>query len=85
FYIRKRDPGDTTSFDCGGHWFQSMAGRYLRGSILAQGDLDMWEILGAIKGAGYDGPIVIEFEGFEDPLYASKVSLDNARRIWNEV
>lgn len=85
FYIRKRDPGDTTSFDCGGHWFQSMAGRYLRGSILAQGDLDMWEILGEIKGAGYDGPIAIEFEGFEDPLYASKVSLDNARRIWNEV
>ena len=85
FYIRKRDPGDTTAFDCGGHWFQSMAGRYLRGSILAQGDLDMWEILGAIKGAGYDGPIVIEFEGFEDPFYASKVSLDNARRIWDEV
>ena len=49
FYIRKRDPGDTTMFDCGGHWFLSMAGRYLRGSILAQGDLDIWEILGEIK------------------------------------
>ena len=85
FYIRHRDPGDATEFDCSGAWFRSNAGRFLRGSILAQGDLDMWEILGAIKGAGYDGHIAIEFEGFEESKYASKVSLDNARRIWNEV
>ncbi len=85
FYIRKRDPGDSTMFDCGGHWFRSMAGRFLRGSILAQGDLDIWEILGEIKHSGYDGAIAIEFEGFEEPKYASKVGLDNARRIWNEV
>ncbi|MBQ8088657.1 MAG: sugar phosphate isomerase/epimerase [Clostridia bacterium] len=85
FYIRKRNPGDTTLFDCGGHWFQSMGGKFLRGSILAQGDLDIWEILSAIKHSGYDGAIAIEFEGFEEPKYASKVSLDNARRIWNEV
>jgi sugar phosphate isomerase/epimerase len=85
FYIRRRDPGDTTEFDCGGHWFRSNVGRYLRGSIMGQGDLDMYEILGQIKSAGYDGNIAIEFEGFEEPKYASKVSLDNARRIWNEV
>lgn len=85
FYIRKRDPGDSTMFDCGGHWFRSMAGRYLRGSILAQGDLDIWEILGEIKHSGYDGAIAIEFEGFEESRYASKVGLDNARRIWDEV
>ncbi len=85
FYIRRRDPGDTTEFDCGGHWFRSNQGRYLRGSILAQGDLDLYEILGAIKGAGYDGNIAIEFEGFEDCKYASRVSLDNARRIWDLV
>ena len=85
FYIRKRDPGDTTLFDCGGHWFRSMANRYLRGAILAQGDLDIWEILGAIKHSGYDGNIAIEFEGLEESRYATRVSLDNARRIWNEV
>ncbi len=85
FYIRRRDPGDTTEFDCGGHWFRSMAGKYLRGAILAQGDLDIWEILEKLKSAGFDGPIAIEFEGLEDPKYASRVSLDNARRIWGEV
>ena len=85
FYVRRRDPGDTTEFDCGGHWFRSNAGKYLRGSILGQGDLVVYEILGAVKAAGYDGNIAIEFEGFEDARYASRVSLDNARRIWREV
>jgi sugar phosphate isomerase/epimerase len=79
FYIRRRNPsGD-------GSWFQSNMGRYLRGSIVGQGDMDMYEIIGQIKKSGYDGNIAIEFEGFEEPAYASKVSLDNARRIWDEV
>ena len=80
--IRKRDPGDTTQFDCGGHWFRSKAGKYLRGAILAQGDLDIYEILGTIKHSGYDGDIAIEFEGLEDGRYATGVGLSNARRIW---
>ena len=84
FYIRRNDPGDSTQFDCGGHWFKSLAGRYLRGAILAQGDLDVPAMLGAIKHSGYDGPIVIEFEGLEDAPYATSVSLANARRIWDE-
>ena len=39
----------------------------------------------ALKKAGYDGSIAIEFEGFEDAQYATAVSLENARRIWEEV
>ena len=84
FYIRKRDPGDTTQFDCGGHWFRSKAGKYLRGAILAQGDLDIYEFLGTIKHSGYDGDIAIEFEGLEDGRYATGVGISNARRIWEE-
>ena len=85
FYIRTRDPGDATQFDCAGSWFRSRGGKYLRGAILAQGDLDMWSILHSIKASGYDGDIVIEFEGLEDAPYASAVGMQNARRIWNEV
>ena len=85
FYIRKRDPGDSTLFDCGGHWFRSRAGKYLRGAILAQGDLDVYAILGALKKSGYDGCVAVEFEGLEDARYATGVSLANARRIWDEV
>ena len=85
FYIRTRDPGDSTQFDCAGSWFRSRGGKYLRGAILAQGDLDLWAILGSLKAAGYDGDIAIEFEGLEDAPYASAVGIQNARRIWNEV
>ena len=85
FYIRFRDPGDSTQFDCGGHWFRSRAGKYLRGAILAQGDLDVYAILGALKKSGYDGCVAVEFEGLEDARYATGVSLANARRIWDEV
>lgn len=85
FYIRHRDPGDTTQFDCGGHWFRSRAGKFLRGAILAQGDIDIYAVLKALKDAKYDGDIAIEFEGLEDPEYATGVSLMNARRIYEEV
>lgn len=85
FYIRRRDPGDTTQFDCGGHWFRSYAGKYLRGSIMGQGDLDMYAILGELKKNGFDGNLMIEFEGLEEPSYATAVSMANARRIWDEV
>ncbi|GHU72000.1 sugar phosphate isomerase [Clostridia bacterium] len=85
FYIRRTDPGDAHDFDCAGSWFQTQAGRYLRGSILGQGDLDIVEILSAVKHSGYDGAIAIEFEGLEEPQYATKVSLDNARRFWDSI
>ena len=84
FYIRTRDPGDAHLFDCAGTWFRSRGGKYLRGSILAQGDLDIPEILSALKRSGYDGDVVIEFEGLEDARYASAVGMQNARRIWEE-
>ncbi len=85
FYIRTRDPGDSTQFDCAGSWFRSRAGKYLRGAILAQGDLDIYACLAALKHAGYDGNIAIEFEGLEEAKYASSVSIKNARRILEEV
>lgn len=83
FYIRERDPGDATQFDCSGSWFRSTGGKYLRGSIMGQGDLDMYKIIGDIKKSGFDGYILVEFEGMEDCLYGTKVSLDNLKRIYN--
>jgi len=86
FFIRPphKDPGDTTQFDCSGAWFRSVGGRYLKGSILGQGDLDMAEIIRAIKEFGFDGNIYIEFEGTEDCYYGTKVSLDNLKRLYAE-
>jgi sugar phosphate isomerase/epimerase len=84
FYIRSRDPGDATQFDCSASWFRSVYGRYLRGSILAQGDLDMYKIIALIKQSGFNGPIFIEYEGMEDCYYGTKVSLDNLKRIYKD-
>jgi sugar phosphate isomerase/epimerase len=87
FYIRpeNRNPGDATQFDCSGAWFRSVGGRYLRGSILGQGDLDMVDIIRSVKASGFNGNIFIEYEGMEDCYYGTKVSLDNLKRIYGEV
>ncbi len=87
FYIRSesRNPGDASQFDCSNSWFRSRSGNYLRGAILGQGDLDIPAVIRTIKKYGFDGNIFIEFEGMEDCLYGTKVSLDNLKRIWTEV
>jgi sugar phosphate isomerase/epimerase len=85
FYIRpaSRDPGDASQFDCSNSWFRSVSGKFLRGSILGQGDIDIPMIVDYIKQFGFDGDIFIEYEGMEDCLYGTKVSLDNLKRIWD--
>ena len=85
FYMRETDPGDATQFDCSGAWFRSAGGQYLRGSILGQGDLDIVGIIREIKHSGFSGNIFVEYEGMEDCLYGTKVSLDNLKRIYYQV
>ena len=79
FYYRPsyRNPGDG--------WFRTTSGNYLRGAIVGQGDIDMYEVIRQIKNSGYDGYISIEFEGKEECKWGTKTALDNAIRIWNEV
>lgn len=79
FYYRpeKYNPGEG--------WFQTTSGNYLRGSIIGHGDIDIYEIIKVIKHSNYDGYISIEFEGMEDCKKGSKISIDNVRRIWEQV
>lgn len=79
FYVRPsyRNPGTG--------WFTTVSGNYLRGAIVGQGDIDMWEVLRVIKTSGYDGPISIEFEGMEACRSGTEHAFHNAMRIWNEV
>lgn len=80
FYYRPfyQHPGE-------GRWFKSLYGNYLRGSIFGQGDLPVREILRYIKQSGYDGYVSLEFEGMEECKEGTGISLDNIRRIWDEV
>ena len=88
FYIRPADrmvtEGEASCF--GGRWFPTCSGKtLLRGSILGQGDLDIWNILSIVKHAGYDQHISIEFEGMEECCAATDMCLKTARYIWNHV
>jgi sugar phosphate isomerase/epimerase len=79
FYIRPYDehPG-------GGVWFETANGNYLRGAIVGHGDLPIRKIVKLVKASGYDGYITVEFEGMEECKSASKIAMDNLRRLWNE-
>jgi sugar phosphate isomerase/epimerase len=79
FYLR---PGNK---EYGDGWFPTASGNVLRGAIVGQGDIDMWEVIRTIKQSGYDGYISIEFEGKEPCTYGTKTGLEHARRIWDSV
>ncbi|MFD0717628.1 sugar phosphate isomerase/epimerase family protein [Paenibacillus sp. GCM10027626] len=79
FYLRPANENP------GRGWFPTMAGNYLRGAIAGQGDINMREVLRAVKESGYDGYLSIEFEGMEDCRLGSEIGLENVRRIWDEV
>ena len=89
FYIRRADrlTGNGGLFRCdSGCWFSSNSGvSMLRGSILAQGDLDIWTILGYIRDAGYNGFVSVEFEGMEDGKIGSETGMNAARYILENI
>lgn len=67
--------------DPGEGWFPSRGGRFLRGAIIGHGDVPVLQCLRAMKRAGYDGVLSIEFEGMEEPLTGIRVGLANLRRL----
>jgi sugar phosphate isomerase/epimerase len=73
FYIRDTDPGEG--------WFRSRGGKYLRGAIVGNGDLDLVSVARSIRESGYAGYVSIEFEGAEDCLLGIRRGLANARRL----
>lgn len=85
FYIRKVSalPSVGGLFRCdSGCWFSTNSGEYLlRGSILAQGDLDVRGSLAILNEVGYDGYVSVEFEGMEAPEVGSEAGLVAAREF----
>lgn len=79
FYMRPegRNPGSP--------FFQTTSGNYLRGAIVGHGDLKLREILKAIYESGYGGYASIEFEGIEDCLLGTQLSMNLVQTIWKEI
>ena len=69
----------------GKFFFRSRNGSYLRGTIVGQGNVPVKHCLAALRNAGYDGYVAIEFEGMEDCLLALEAGLENLRRYINEI
>lgn len=66
--------------DPGSGFFRSRSGAYLRGTVIGHGNVPVRQCLAALKGAGYDGYIGLEFEGVEPTEWALRTGLENLRR-----
>lgn len=69
--------------DPGEGWFRSRGGNYLRGSIIGHGNVPVQQCVDILKRSGYDGYLMIEFEGMEDPLKGIRIGVNNLRRFMN--
>jgi len=68
-------------FDPGDGFFKSRNGNFLRGAVIGHGDVPVLHCLRALKRAGYDGYVTIEYEGIEDTLWAIRTGLENLKRM----
>lgn len=66
--------------DPGEGFFRSRGGNYLRGAIIGQGNVPVYQCIQNIKRSGYDGYISVEFEGMEDCLKGIRIGAENLRK-----
>lgn len=67
------------------HTLMSRGARYLRPSVIGEGDVPVRRCLAAIKRTGYDGFVSIEYEGAEDCIAAIERGLKNLKSILSEI
>ena len=81
FYVHAKDfiVKNAAMPNPGACFFRSRNGNYLRGTILGHGDVPVVHCLAALKNAGYEGYISIEFEGVEETYLALSTGLNNLR------
>lgn len=87
FYVHAKDfhlkSGEGT--DPGEGYARTRGGNYRRGAIIGHGNVPVKSCLSALKNAGYEGDIAIEFEGMEENISALKIGLANLRRYIQEI
>lgn len=74
-----------SSSNPGRYFMKSRNGSYLRGTIVGQGNVPVKHCLAALRNAGYDGYVSIEFEGMEDCILALEAGRENLVRYINEI
>ena len=71
FHIRRNTPPCTDGYITTPH------GRFIRGAITGDGDINLANIVKIIKAAGYDGFLSIEYEGWEECKSACERAMKN--------
>lgn len=64
----------------GDGFFRTRGGEYLRGAVVGQGNVPVYQCIQTMKRSGYEGYVSIEFEGVEDNLWAIRTGLENLKR-----
>lgn len=64
-----------------GFAYSTIDGRRVVGTAVGEGTVDLAKCISALKDAGFDGWLSVEFEGEEDPLTAVRRSIENARKF----
>ncbi|MCR5151051.1 MAG: sugar phosphate isomerase/epimerase [Clostridiales bacterium] len=70
-----------SEFNPGRGFFKSGGGNYLRGAVIGQGNVPVYQCVQLIKNSGYDSFISVEFEGVEDCFYGIEAGLENLRKM----
>ena len=71
FHIRRTEP------PCKDGYIRTLHGRFIRGAITGDGDVNLPAIVRIIKEANYDGFLSIEYEGWEECQSACDRALKN--------
>ena len=71
--------------DPGEGFFLTRGGARLRGTVLGHGVVPVKSCLAALRAAGYDGTVSLEFEGAEEVDYALRAGLAYLRRLLAEL
>ena len=87
FYVHAKDfvVKDGNGFDPGEGFFMSRGGNYLKGTIIGHGNVPTVRCLRALRRAGYDGYMSVEFEGMEDCIRGISIGLANLRKYWENI
>ena len=78
FHVRHTVP------PCKEGYIETLHGRFIRGAVTGDGDVDLTTITRLIKESNYDGSISIEYEGWDECKASCKRAIKNVKALFGE-